>query len=129
MITNGVIPSTLVKACLTSSQANLHLSAMLKRTLLSIAATLVIFQEWLWDILTLAGTWLPKRLHLERFEERLVSATRYQALFILFVPALLLVPINVFEFILLINGAMIPSIALEIISKRFCAMFAARVFN
>ncbi len=102
---------------------------MLKRSLLSVAAVLVILQEWLWEVLDLAGQRLFRLLHLERFEAKLSKASRYQALFVLMVPLLLLVPINIVEFLLLINGAIVPSIPLEILSKLFCTMFVARIFD
>ena len=81
------------------------------------------------EVLDLAGQRLFRLLRLERFEAKLSKASRYQALFVLMVPLLLLVPINIVEFLLLINGAIVPSIALEILSKLFCTMFVARIFD
>lgn len=102
---------------------------MLKRLALTILAVLVIFEEWLWDMLTAAGQWLSYALNLQRFDETLARATPPQALLALFVPILIVTPINFMAVYLLINGAIVQGVTLEIVAKLLGTLLVARVFR
>ena len=54
---------------------------MIKEKLLSSLAIIVIFEEWLWDSLTLAGQLLSRWLRLEKFDNWLLNASPKMALF------------------------------------------------
>jgi hypothetical protein len=41
---------------------------MFKKLLLSLLAIIVIFEEWLWDILAAIGQWLSQLLHLQKID-------------------------------------------------------------
>ena len=104
-------------------------ASMLQRILLSLLAVLVIIEEWLWDILTLAGKGLSHLLHLERFDEHLARASPNQALFALLIPLLIVTPINLLALFLLTHGAVMQGIALEIVAKLLGTLLVARVFR
>lgn len=102
---------------------------MLKKLLLTLLAVLVIFEEWLWDILTAAGQWLAKVLHLEQFDARLARATPPQAIIALLIPMLIVTPINLSALFLLTHGAIIQGIILEVVAKLLGTLLVARVFK
>lgn len=102
---------------------------MLNRIFLPILAVFVIIEEWLWDILTLAGTWLSRLLHLERFDERLARASPNQALAALLIPLVIVTPLNILAVFLLTHGAILQGIALEIVAKLLGTLLVARVFR
>ena len=58
-------------------------------------AIFVIFEEWLWDMLTAAGQWLANVLNLARFDEQLASASPLQALLAFLIPLVLVTPLNI----------------------------------
>ncbi|MDD5272543.1 MAG: hypothetical protein PHU14_07480 [Methylovulum sp.] len=102
---------------------------MFKKLLLTLLAILVIFEEWLWDILTAAGQWLVQTFNLERFDAWLAAATPPQAVVALAVPILVVTPINLFALFLLTHGAIAEGILLEIIAKLLGTLLVARVFK
>jgi hypothetical protein len=102
---------------------------MLKKALLSILAIIVLFEEWLWDILTLCGKWLARVLHLEKFDERLALATPNQAVVALLIPLLLVTPINVAALMVLARGAIWEGVLLEVVAKLLGTLLVARVFR
>ena len=102
---------------------------MLKKLLLTLLAILVIFEEWLWDILTAAGQWLARVLHLEQFDARLARATPPQAVIALLIPLLIVTPINLFALFLLTHGGIIQGILLEIVAKLLGTLLVARIFK
>jgi hypothetical protein len=102
---------------------------MLKKLLLTLLAVLVIFEEWLWDILTATGQWLARILNLERFDQWLMAAPPSQAVLALLVPVLIVTPINLFALFLLTHGAILEGILLEIAAKLLGTLLVARVFK
>ncbi|MFZ2452169.1 MAG: hypothetical protein WAW36_16790 [Methylovulum miyakonense] len=102
---------------------------MLKKLMLTILAILVIFEEWLWDMLTVAGQWLARAFNLERFDERLMKASPPQALLALFIPLAIVTPINIFALFLLAHGRIGEGILLEIVAKLIGTLLVARVFK
>lgn len=102
---------------------------MFKKTLLSLLAVVVIFEEWLWDILTLAGQWLADVLQLERFDEQLAQAKPPQAVLYLLFPLAIVTPINIIAIFLLTHGAIVEGLLLEVVAKLFGTLLIARVFK
>ena len=102
---------------------------LLKRLVLPLLAILVIFEEWLWDILTIAGQGLSLVLHLQRFDLRLSKASPNEALVALAIPVLIVTPINLFALYLLANGSILPGLGLEIVAKLVGTLLVARVFR
>lgn len=102
---------------------------MFKKTLLSLLAVVVIFEEWLWDILTLAGQWLADVLQLERFDEHLAQAKPPQAVLYLLFPLAIVTPINIIAIFLLTHGAIVEGLLLEVVAKLFGTLLIARVFK
>ena len=101
----------------------------LKQILLPFLAILVIFEEWLWDMLAMAGHWLSLVLHLQRFDQRLSKATPQEALFALAIPIALISPVSLFSLYLLANGLILPGIILQIFAKLAGTLLVARIFR
>ncbi|QXP83086.1 hypothetical protein [Methylococcus sp. Mc7] len=102
---------------------------MLKQLLLSVLAVLVLFEEWLWDILTVLGQRLSRLLHLERFDAWLSQASPKLALTAFAIPLVAVAPLNVGAVMLMVHGAMTAGILLEIAAKLLGTLLVARVFR
>ncbi|MEW6037567.1 MAG: hypothetical protein AB1648_04875 [Pseudomonadota bacterium] len=102
---------------------------MLKQLFLSVLALLVLFEEWLWDILTVLGQRLSRLLHLERFDAWLSQVSPTQALIAFAIPLAVVAPLNVGAVLLMVHGAMTAGILLEIAAKLLGTLLVARVFR
>lgn len=102
---------------------------MIKNILIYLVATLVIFEEWLWDALALAGQHLSRLLHLEKFDHLLMQASPNYALLSLIVPLIIVTPFNIFVLFLFAHGAILQAILLEIAIKLFSTLLIARIFR
>ena len=102
---------------------------MLKKALLSIFAVILIFEEWLWDSLTLAGQFFSRVLHLERFDAWLIASPPPRALLAFLIPLLIATPFNLFALFLLTHGAIIEGLLLEIVLKLSATLLIARIFR
>lgn len=102
---------------------------MLKQLFLSVLAVLVLFEEWLWDLLTVLGQGLSRLLHLERFDAWLSQASPKQALTAFAIPLAVVAPLNVGAVILMVHGAMTAGILVEIAAKLLGTLLIARVFR
>ncbi len=102
---------------------------MIKKSLLSIFAVIVIIEEWLWDALTLAGQWFSQVLHLEKFDNWLLNASPNKALLTFLIPLILAAPFNVLAVVLLAHGAIVEGILVEIGVKLFTTLLIARIFR
>ncbi|MEI7795887.1 MAG: hypothetical protein WCI06_04540 [Methylococcaceae bacterium] len=102
---------------------------MIKKLLLSFFAILVILEEWLWDALAIAGQWFSRVLHLEKFDNWLLSATPNQALLTFLIPLIIATPFNILAVVLLANGAILQGILIEIAVKLFATLLIARIFR
>ncbi|GDX85383.1 hypothetical protein LBMAG43_14250 [Methylococcaceae bacterium] len=102
---------------------------MIKEKLLSSLAIIVIFEEWIWDSLTLAGQLLSRLLHLEKFDNWLLNASPKMALFTFFIPLIIVTPFNILALFLLTHGAIIEGILLEIVVKLVGTLLIARIFR
>jgi hypothetical protein len=101
----------------------------MKKILLSLLAIILIFEEWLWDVLSALGSFLAYHLGLAKFELWLAQTQPYQALFAISIPILLVTPINIAAFWLLANGMILQGILLEIFAKLLGTLFVARFFT
>ncbi|AAU92697.1 hypothetical protein MCA1290 [Methylococcus capsulatus str. Bath] len=102
---------------------------MIKQFFLSVLAILVLFEEWLWDLLTVFGQWISRLLHLERFDAWLSQAPPKSALVALVLPLALVTPLNVGAVVLMVHGAVTAGILLELAAKLLGTLLVARVFR
>ncbi len=102
---------------------------MIKKFFIFILATFVIFEEWLWDVLAIAGQQLSRLLHLEKFDTWLINASPNQALFSFAIPLIVVTPFNILAIMLLAHGAIIEGILLEIVIKLSGTLLIARIFR
>lgn len=102
---------------------------MLKKYLLSVLAIAVIFEEWLWDALTFAGQFFSRWLHLEKFDNWLMTASPKKALFAFLIPVIVVTPFNLFAIFLLTHGAIIQGVLLEVVVKLVGTLLIARIFR
>jgi hypothetical protein len=100
----------------------------MKKFLLSLLAIILIFEEWLWDLLAVIGHLLIRWLNLESFERWLSRASPAMALVAFSIPLLIIAPINLVAFILLANGLILQGILIEILAKLLGTLLIARVF-
>ena len=100
----------------------------MKKFLLSLLAIILIFEEWLWDLLTAFGHKLIQWLNLEQFEQWLRQTGPTMALVAFSIPILIVAPINFMAFDLLVNGLILQSILVEVLAKLLGALLVARVF-
>ncbi len=100
----------------------------MKKFLLSLLAIILIFEEWLWELLTVIGHSLIRWLNLEAFEQWLSQTSRTMALVTFTIPLLIVMPINLVAFILLANGLIMQGILLELLAKLLGTLLVARVF-
>ena len=101
----------------------------MKNLLLSILAIIVIFEEWLWDALAVAGQLFSRLLHLEKFDNWLLNASPKTALFAFLIPLIIVTPFNILAVFLLTHGAIIQGILLEIIVKLVGTLLISRIFR
>ncbi|NJD07582.1 MAG: hypothetical protein FIA97_13955 [Methylococcaceae bacterium] len=101
---------------------------MMKRLLLSILAIFLLFEEWLWDLLTALGRHLARLLHLARLERWLSRTSPNVALLAFAVPLAIVTPINLAALWLLARGLILQGIAMEIFAKLLGTLMVARVF-
>ncbi|NBO17666.1 MAG: hypothetical protein EBV03_00270 [Proteobacteria bacterium] len=99
-----------------------------KQVLLSLLALLLLVEEWLWDVLTLLGHVLARRLHLQRFEAWLAQAPRQLALLAFLIPLFIVTPLNLFAFWMIAKGMVLRGVMLEIFAKLLGTLLVARVF-
>jgi len=100
----------------------------MKKFLLSLLAIILIFEEWLWDLLTAFGHKLIQWLNLEQFEQWLRQTGPTMALVAFSIPILIVAPINFMAFDLLVNGLILQSILVEVLAKLLGTLLVARVF-
>jgi hypothetical protein len=103
--------------------------ALLKRLFFSLLALLLIFEEWLWNLLTALGQQLSRWLHLERIEAWLQQAPPKLALLAFIVPLLIVTPINLASIWLLSKGMLLQGLALQLAAKLLATLLVARVFR
>ena len=89
----------------------------MKKFLLSFLVIILIFEEWLWDLLTAIGHTLVRWLNLESFEQWLSQTSPTIALVAFSIPLLIVTPINLLAFGLLAHGLILQGIGLEIFAK------------
>jgi len=100
----------------------------MKKLLLSLLAIILIFEEWLWDLLTAIGHSLIRWLNLESFEQWLSLTSPTMALVAFSIPLLIVTPINLVAFGLLAHGLILQGIGLEVLAKLLGTLLVARVF-
>lgn len=100
----------------------------MKRFLVSLLAVFLIFEEWLWDLLTAFGHSLVLWLNLREFEQWLSRTTPFMALVAFSIPILIVTPINIAALIMLTKGLILQSILLEVAAKLLGTVLVARVF-
>ncbi len=100
----------------------------MKKILLSFLAVILIFEEWLWDILTALGHSLVKWLHLQSLEQWLMQTSPPVALVTFSIPLLIVTPLNLFALSLLANGLILQGVFLELLAKLLGTLLVSRVF-
>ncbi|MCX7099124.1 MAG: hypothetical protein NTV43_14585 [Methylococcales bacterium] len=100
----------------------------MKKLLLSLLAIFLIFEEWLWDLLTLFGQVLVRWLHLKKLEQWLSQTSRFMALLAFSIPIMIVTPLNLFALGLLAHGLILQGILLELVAKLLGTVLIARVF-
>ncbi len=101
----------------------------MKKLLLTLLAILMIFEEWLWDVLSAFGHYLVLLLRLENFERWLSQTSPPMALLAFTIPILIVTPINLAAFWLLLHGLLLQGIVLELFAKLLGTLLVARVFT
>jgi len=100
----------------------------MKKLLFSLLALVLLFEEWLWDLLTALGHSLARILHLARFERWLSGVSPPVALLAMAVPLALVTPLNLAALWLLARGMLLQGLALEAVAKLLGTLLVARVF-
>lgn len=100
----------------------------MKKILLSFLAVILIFEEWLWDILTALSHSLVKWLHLQSLEQWLMQTSPSVALVSFSIPLLIVMPLNFFALSLLANGLILQGVLLELLAKLLGTLLVSRVF-
>lgn len=126
-VNTPVFPTELKNPYNAESISTLLIKTM-KKFLLSLLAVILIFEEWLWDVLTAFGHALLERLHLGRIELWLMHVSPPIALTAFCIPLLIVTPINLVALGMLAKGMIIQGILLEIVAKLLGTMLIARVF-
>lgn len=101
---------------------------ILKKILLALLALLLLFEEWLWNILTAFGRRLVLWLKLTRFEEWLRQTPPWLAALAFLIPLLVVTPINLFAFWLMACGQIVNGLLIEVVAKLLGTVLIARVF-
>ncbi|QSA96491.1 hypothetical protein [Methylococcus sp. EFPC2] len=100
----------------------------MKKLLLSLLAVVLIFEEWLWELLTSLGRQLARLLHLARFERWLSQVSPNVAVVAFAVPLGIVTPINLAAIWLLAHGLILQGVLVEILAKLLGTLLVARVF-
>jgi hypothetical protein len=101
----------------------------MKRILLTLLALFLIFEEWLWDVLTAFGRSLIQWLKLGAAEQWLSQSSPNRALLTFSIPVLIVMPISIMALVMLANGLIVQGILLEIAAKLLATVLLARVFE
>lgn len=104
------------------------MKSLLKRLLLYFVALFLLFEEWLWDTLTLLGRKLSEWLHLAKLEAWLKAATPYKAMAAFFVPVLIVTPINLAGLHYIAKGMFAKGLGYQIVAKLLGTVLITRVF-
>lgn len=104
------------------------LHPMIKKFFLSVLALFLLFEEWLWEILTALGRRLAVWLHLQKFEAWLAQTTPPVAAIAFLIPIIIVTPINLIAFWMIAQGIIVRGIVLEIFAKILGTVLIARVF-
>ena len=100
----------------------------MKKLLLSLLAIFLIFEEWLWDLLTAFGHLLIQWLNLKGVEQWLSQTSPTMALVAFSIPIMIVMPINLVALGMLANGLILQGILLELLAKLLGTVLIARVF-
>uniref|UniRef100_UPI000B34E033 hypothetical protein n=1 Tax=Crenothrix polyspora TaxID=360316 RepID=UPI000B34E033 len=100
----------------------------MKKILITLLAIFLIFEEWLWDLLTAFGHSLVRWLNLSNIEQWLSQTSPNMALVAFSIPLLIVTPINIIAIGMLANGLILQGILLEITAKILATVLVARVF-
>ena len=101
----------------------------MKKPFLIILATLLLIEEWLWDVLNQLSHLLIRTFNWQGYENWLKQCSPLQALFCFFIPLILITPLNLLALKMLTMGLVIQGIALEIGVKLFATLFISRIFS
>jgi hypothetical protein len=101
----------------------------MKKPLLTALALILIFEEWLWDILTLLNRKLTEKLGLDRFDRWLTQISPGTALLTLGLPVVLLFPVHIEILRLMAQGQFAQALGLEVIVKLISTLLIARIFT
>lgn len=104
------------------------MKSLLKRFLLYFLALLLLFEEWLWNTLTLLGRKLSELLHLAKLEAWLKTASPYKAMVAFFVPVLIVTPINLAGLHYIAKGMFAKGLGYQIVAKLLGTVLITRVF-
>lgn len=99
------------------------------KVLLTALALILIFEEWLWDILTLLGRKLTEWLRLDRFDRWLTQCSPGAALLSLGLPVVLLFPVHIEILRLVAHGLYARALGLELVVKLVSTLLIARIFT
>ena len=96
--------------------------------LIFLAALILMFEDWCWDLgarlLRHAGSWPPLR----RLERRIVALSPRAALCLFVLPALLLFPVKVMALVAIARGHAVSGVGVIVVAKVLGAAVVARLY-
>jgi hypothetical protein len=99
-----------------------------KGALAIIAALWIFLEEWLWDGMLAAMSWLGKLPPIRWIETNLAKLPPYAALIAFAIPAAVLLPFKLFAFWLMANGHHLMGVQVFIVAKIIGTALLARIF-
>jgi hypothetical protein len=102
---------------------------MMKSTIQSILAVMLLLEEWLWDVLTDFEHCLTAWFHLEKMEQWLANTHPWVAMAAFVIPTLLFLPVEFAALSLSASGQVLEGVGLHILSQTLSTLLISWMFD
>lgn len=96
--------------------------------LVYVAALVLLFEEWCWDVGLRVARWLAARLPLQALDERIRKLPPYAALVLFVLPAVLLFPVKIMALMAIAAGHVFTGVSVIVLAKIGGAAAVARLY-
>jgi hypothetical protein len=94
-----------------------------------VAATIMFFEEWLWDHLATAMAWVARARFFRWLEAKLAALPPYAAMAVFIVPGAMLFPVKIAALYLMAHGHSVFGLLVLLAAKSIGTAIAARLFT
>ena len=105
-----------------------RLRKILLTPLIYLAALILLFEEWCWDLGVRIARWLAAHLPLQALDERIRKLPPYAALVLFVLPAILLFPVKIMALMAIASGHVFTGVCTIVLAKIGGAAAVARLY-